>query len=270
MNGSNLRTSLLKDPPTEGLVAHYSFEGDLKDSSGNGYHGLVDGNVSFVPSVSGMALRFFNRGSVKGLVYINAPTALSSNTKMTLSFWILRLGDGVVFDGSLRSGGWAVNSQGQYFHHMTDRHDRHPHTAEILRDTWTHVGIVKSLNTVKYYINGTRSSVASIIGSRSGVHAQAATSTSFLSYLILGGLSNQTNLSHENQPTVESTSEGFEGCVDEVYIYNRSLTASEIAALSTKVPTTALESSLTHPSNVRLDDHQIDILSKKLDKLNIW
>lgn len=272
MNGSNLRTYLPKDPPSEGLVAHYSFENDLKDSSGNGYHGVVDGNVSFVPSVrGGMALRFSNRGGVKGLVYINTPTALSAKTKMTLSFWILQLGDGIVFDGSLRLGGWAVNSQGQYFHHMTDRYDRHPHPhmAEIPRNTWTHVGIVKSLNTVKYYINGTRSSFASIIGRRGVIHAQVAASTTFISYLILGGLSNQTNLS-QDQPTIESTSEGFEGCVDEVYIYNRLLTGSEVAVLSTTPPSTTTEKLTIYPSNFRLDDHQIDVISKKLDMLNYF
>ena len=43
---------------TSGLVAHYEFEGDTNDSSGNGNHGTEHGGVSYVDGVIGQAGSF--------------------------------------------------------------------------------------------------------------------------------------------------------------------------------------------------------------------
>jgi len=42
---------------TEGLVAHYEFEGNANDSSGNGNHGTEHGGVSYVDGVIGKAIK---------------------------------------------------------------------------------------------------------------------------------------------------------------------------------------------------------------------
>ncbi len=44
------------EPDTASLVAHYAFEGNTNDSSGNGYDGTPDGNVTYVAGVDGQAI----------------------------------------------------------------------------------------------------------------------------------------------------------------------------------------------------------------------
>ena len=59
-----LAISIPKDTTTDtinlsdGLVAHYEFEGDANDSSGNGNHGTEHGGVSYVDGVIGQAGSF--------------------------------------------------------------------------------------------------------------------------------------------------------------------------------------------------------------------
>ena len=68
-----------------GLVAHYKFNGDFNDSSGNKYNGAVVGAVSLeVDSVAGKCA-VFNGG------YINVPgsSALNSGGDFTISAWVL-------------------------------------------------------------------------------------------------------------------------------------------------------------------------------------
>lgn len=41
----------------QGLIAHYPFDGNFQDASGNGHNASMSGNVSFVPD------RFGNSGA---------------------------------------------------------------------------------------------------------------------------------------------------------------------------------------------------------------
>ncbi len=43
-------------PGAAGLVAHYAFDGNANDSSGNGYNGTVNGNATYVAGVDGQAI----------------------------------------------------------------------------------------------------------------------------------------------------------------------------------------------------------------------
>ena len=51
------------DPGVEGLVAHYEFENDANDSSGNGLHGTTVGDPSFVEGLSGHGMALDLDGS---------------------------------------------------------------------------------------------------------------------------------------------------------------------------------------------------------------
>jgi hypothetical protein len=46
------------DPGTENLVVSYSLDGDVTDSSGNGYDGTIMGDPEFVEGIAGMAMEF--------------------------------------------------------------------------------------------------------------------------------------------------------------------------------------------------------------------
>ncbi len=45
------------EPDTADLVAYYAFDGDLNDASGNGYHGVANGDVAYGAGVEGQAVQ---------------------------------------------------------------------------------------------------------------------------------------------------------------------------------------------------------------------
>jgi hypothetical protein len=73
------------NPGTDGLVAHYAFENDTTDSSGNGLDGVIIGDAVFVEGVEGMALDF------NGDDYVDCGTNDVLNNlsdAMTVSAWV--------------------------------------------------------------------------------------------------------------------------------------------------------------------------------------
>lgn len=73
--------------PTDGLVAEYLFSGNPNDTSGNGYHGIVNG-ASLTTDRNANANSAY---SFDGNDYIDIDAALaglSTNTSGTFSFWI--------------------------------------------------------------------------------------------------------------------------------------------------------------------------------------
>ena len=70
------------DPSTTGLVALYAMDGNAQDSSGNGYHGTINGNVSYETGYAGQAL------VMNGIdTYVDLPigTELSTMTDTTVA-----------------------------------------------------------------------------------------------------------------------------------------------------------------------------------------
>ena len=69
---------------TDGLVAYYKFEGDANDSSGNGYNGTEYGGVEYVDGVIGKAAKFDGVDD-----YIrNNDFSFSTTSDFTISIWI--------------------------------------------------------------------------------------------------------------------------------------------------------------------------------------
>jgi len=69
------------------LVLWLPFDGDLKDYSGNGYHGQAVGNIEFCEGIKGKALLL--KGD--GFVFINDThdfSIVNNPNGMTISFWI--------------------------------------------------------------------------------------------------------------------------------------------------------------------------------------
>jgi hypothetical protein len=79
------------DPGTTGLAAHYAFENDTKDSSGNGNDGTIVGNPTWVAGAQGTALEFHGLGvSGGGGDYIDCGSGagLDITGPIALSLWI--------------------------------------------------------------------------------------------------------------------------------------------------------------------------------------
>jgi hypothetical protein len=80
--------SLLRKKPVtfpEGLVAHYKFDGNAKDSSGNGYDGIEYGGVSYVTGNVGQTAKF---DGVNDYISIdNLPVRQYGNVPFTIAGW---------------------------------------------------------------------------------------------------------------------------------------------------------------------------------------
>lgn len=80
------------------LVAHYNFDGDFKDSSGNGNDGTIVGDVSFADDgVTGKSAVFNG-----GYVNVNSSPALNLGSSFTVSVWVKV--DPVMFDDGNKNG----------------------------------------------------------------------------------------------------------------------------------------------------------------------
>lgn len=72
-------------PGDNKLVAHYKFDGDLKDATGNGNDGAQIGDIAFVDSVNGKGARFQG-----GYIEVEHKDMLNLENGFTFSVWIYK------------------------------------------------------------------------------------------------------------------------------------------------------------------------------------
>jgi hypothetical protein len=200
-------------PPTEGLVAAYGFEESgtsVIDASGSGNTGTISGATRTASGRFGSALSF---DGVDDWVTVADAASLDLTTGMTLEAWLYPTALGT----SWRTV--AIKEQpGQlvyalYAHTDTARPSGHVYvggdvdtrgTSGLPLDTWTHLATTYDGSTLRLFVNGIAVSSRAVSGS------MPASTLPFR----LGGNSVWT--------------EWFQGRIDEVRVYNRALSASEI------------------------------------------
>ncbi|MAI80561.1 MAG: hypothetical protein CL917_16590 [Deltaproteobacteria bacterium] len=221
----------VNNPITSGLVAAYEFSGNADDSSGSGNDGVANGAT---PTVD----RFGNANSAYFFDGLQSTIQLSSHvvglTEFSYSVWVnyhsnspppgapdawrdivmtgvVRIG--FIEDGNIRADVYADRSGGM----TTSPSTRYMQTldASLTRDSWTHLVINGySDNSIDAYVNG--NVVNSSLFVDGGVTGDAVNSA-------IG--SNAHHVEHE-----------FFGVIDDVYIYDRALSASEVQTLYSAVP----------------------------------
>ncbi len=210
-------------PPSGGggLVAAFGFnEGagtTIGDVSGNGHVGTIRGAV-FAEGKAGMALRF---DGVDDWVTVPDSATLDLTAGMTLEAWIrptaalggwdtvllkqrgtgdlsyaLYANDGAPLAGGVAAPAGYVNAAG---------HQAVRGASALPVDAWTHVAATYDGATLRIYVNG------ALVASR----AQTGTIAVSGAVLRIGG-------------NGSFTGEFFEGLIDEVRIYNRALSQTEI------------------------------------------
>jgi hypothetical protein len=206
-------------PANFGLVAAYSFnEGtgaNVADASGNNNLGTVNDGSWTTSGRSGSAL-VFNGTSTR--VFVNSSTSLNLTAGMTLMAWVQpnnanQSGNRTIirresngywlyagrsgFNGTLRPGGGVILG--------TSTQETVSTSTQMPNNTWRHVAITYDGTEVVLYVNGAE------------VDSEAATGTinsSGNNPLWIGG----------NSPAGEY----FQGVIDEVRVYNRALSATEV------------------------------------------
>jgi hypothetical protein len=201
-------------PATAGLVAAYSFnEGSgtsVADASGNGHTGAISGATWTTQGKFGNALSF---DGVNDWVTVTATSLLNLTTAMTLEAWVFPTTTSGVRDILIKEGSnvdlynlyarnWRGRPESNVFVGGTNRVAEGA-TAPAA-NVWTHVAGTYDGTTLRLFINGVQTASIAISG-------PIATSTGPLR---IGGNS--------------MWGEFFQGRIDEVRIYNRALSQTEI------------------------------------------
>jgi len=200
----------------DGLVAWYPFNGDANDQSGNENHGRLVG-AKFVDSGTGKALRV--EGNTGSFVVIKRTAAIEPADAITISFW-LKGTAGENYATLLRKAdhcgsGYLIRGNGQASAQFSGQNPCAVNYAYVVLggydpERWQHwVTTFSSTDElVKTYCNG---EMAGKVAQSGPLHHSGE--------LYLGGAS------------ADGLDGGFKGLISDVRIYNRALTADEIAAL---------------------------------------
>ncbi|MEK7855186.1 MAG: LamG-like jellyroll fold domain-containing protein, partial [Acidobacteriota bacterium] len=223
--GSNPAT-----PPTTNLKAHVPFnEGagnSATDASGNGNNGTFQGGATWGAGVSGTGANF---DGVDDYVNLGAPTFIN-NTQGTVSLWVK------LDNTSQVSVLWSATSLAStddefYFSYRGDinreimiyvlqngTYTMHLTTgANIITDTnWHNLVLTSNGATVKFYLDGVEKALSAGLGANNGQWFDDATDAGqFTIGTLLRG----------------SAIVPVDGVVDELRVYDRPLTDTEVAAI---------------------------------------
>ena len=203
-------------PSTEGLLAYYALEGDVLDSSGNGFNGTIVGDPIYVDGAIGMGMDF------NGDDYIDCGNdeVFSVTDYLTVALWVNIRTIPTAWTGAITKGNtaWRISnynlSTGMHFGFENgSRGWQAANSATQLNiGEWYHVCGVYDINVgAKIYIDGLED----------GSNADTGGITQNTSIVAIGTNSDSTY-----------PEQAWDGLLDEVMIFNRALSADEVAALA--------------------------------------
>jgi hypothetical protein len=246
---------------TSGLVAYYPFDGDYGDRSGNGNNGTAKGSMSFTTGVIGQGAKFDG----KSWIEVNDSPSLDLSTAFTFSAWLNEADAGAGGWGTVLSKGdtSALDNSSPYaFDHTPDglypsvrmtkdnSYTNVDSTSRTDFNKWYLISATWDGQNVKFYIDGVLTDTKPWQGTLPNSTAK----------LIIG-----------SDPP--GATEYFNGVIDDLRIYNRALSANEIATLksgasmppvSTPTPTTSPTPSASGTATVSLS--WIDFGQDKVDR----
>ncbi|MCK9204540.1 MAG: hypothetical protein M0P58_08935 [Bacteroidales bacterium] len=225
-NPENVQTSGSTIIPTDGLLAYYPFNGNANDESGNGNNGVVNG-ATLTNDRFGNANKSYSFDGIDDWIDVNYNENLFPQIQ-TISLWIFAENSNSYSSCILRAGnasndGWRGysisprNFETQYGYTDFNGSDYcltlvQPINEWLIRQ-WFHLIIVRNNNSGDHYINGNLVSSA---------NTQGVYQPPLYSKLFIGS----NHLGDNGLPF-----SFFNGFLDDIRIYNRALTVSEIQAL---------------------------------------
>jgi len=209
-----------------GLVAWYKFEGNVEDSSGNGFHGTLAGDPNFPatyvngPTGMGKAMLF---DGTDGHQYVSLGTfnPSAATGQLSVALWVKwdgPSGSWQGFIGKRNAGDWDAAIMMWYFELERDVWDVRfvqpgsgINTGQVLQaGQWTHLAATFDGTTAKVYINGAVVDEGNFFF---GADMEAP--------MQIGA-------------SVDGGWNPFNGAIDEVRLYDKALSEAEIKALAGK------------------------------------
>ena len=215
----------------DGMVAYYPFNGNAKDASGNGNHGMVYG-AALTSGRNGDIDGAYSFDGANDYIEVADSNDLDLTTALTISAWVkVNSYSGLAWGANrpnIVSKGYniyepyrlelineAINNQGiALFISNADYYREWPAIMGTIPvpGVWTHIAVTYALGVTKFYING------SLIGT--SIAPSITTLKTTTSSLYIGARS-----PFSNAPNV------LNGALDDVCIYNRALSVAEVQQL---------------------------------------
>lgn len=221
---------------TDGLVAHYTFDGDANDDSGNGNNGVIHGVTPTNDRHGNVDGAYHFDGTAAYIEVLDSDSLRQVGQTVTLSAWVKIDGwysgwASILCKGA--SGGQPrvqINNNGRWqFDSQANEilASQSPHL-----NSWCHVAVTYTPTQLSAYLNGeligTKVPAASLVGKQEPLYI---------------GIDPNGNVEY------------LKGDMDEVRVYNRALSAAEVRALSNgNNPIAALIGEGTHVYNYDVGD----------------
>ena len=227
------------DPGTDGLVASYLMENNVQDSSGNGLHGTLVGEPTYVSGISGygMALEFeggdsndcVNLGLSDPNEAFNFEGSFSVSLWAKIADWSTSWGDVMIGNRGESNIGWQIRrgsglgNNGRSLCFTTRGVDQDDMTSNVVPplDEWIHITCVydSEAHTKTIYYNGIM--IRTVTLNIANTKVPATTHNTYIGARASSG----------NTPEA-----WFTGQLDEIYVYERALSAGEAVYLSDPTP----------------------------------
>jgi hypothetical protein len=231
--------------PTNGLVGWWPFNGNANDESGNGNHGTVNG-ATLTTDRNGVAGKAYSFVGLNNNIKIDYNFFNNGSVEWSISSWYFlnQLGNSnngnsshPLFNTSPHNGlGFGLNwgNSSKYSIFLGDGSPsvswnslfNNKSNQNVFLNSWHFVTIVRSGSKIKLYIDG-----------QQDIEWQTSNLLTPYLYKMYFGAGDPLN-----------TNEVLNGKLDDIAIYNRALTQTEIAQLYTNCVATTSTTNLTIPS----------------------
>jgi hypothetical protein len=204
-------------PPAPLLVAHYAFEGDANDSSGNGHHAATIGSPGYAPHACGQAIDLDGADDT-----VTLPAGVADSGDITVAAWVnWDGGDGWqrIFDFGNNTTQYmfltpsSADASTLRFAITIDgnRREQRVETSQLTIGAWVHVAVTLAGDVATLYVDGIPAA------SNTAVTLNPTMFTPVINYI---GTSQWSD-----DPL-------FDGRIDDFRIYNHALSEAEIADLA--------------------------------------
>ncbi|MDD2230593.1 MAG: LamG domain-containing protein [Candidatus Cloacimonetes bacterium] len=231
---NNEDVAALTDYRTVGLVAHYPFSGDANDASGNGHHGVVHGTTLCTDRFGNSQGAYHFNSNESDYIRVADHQNLRLSTNLTISVWIKHSASASSYEDVLMKGNEAYGFQ---FDQNTDQLLFHLHREG---GSWQNLNSGYTPTSNQWFnITGTYDGLVQrvyINGLQTNSYAWSGTIHTDTSSLDIGA-----NVAYNNN--------WYNGNLDDLRIYNRVLSASEVAQLYNEnglAPSTPQNVQITH------------------------